>query len=275
MTQAGAARVPQTPLLRYFRETLCKRPRGRDWGEFRISEAQRLLARPERLARLFEDSVTIVQREYRNYQPFYPKEHRFGFRGKTGVRHGDELRYTVDVAARLARRDLWTVNGDSNLDFHYIDRELPLARARPRPVQDPGSLLEVDLFLANARDGMPILAEVKIGTDECPFYALIQLLTQAAFAVTPSQRERLVLFGSRPDFVLREAVGALPAKTDLYVVLVNPPAKEPYRELRSIAIELGRKLIKQPRIAARIRRIAWLRAEGTSAGELAVERILA
>jgi hypothetical protein len=41
--------------------------------------------------------------------------------------------------------------------------------------------------------------------DQCAF-ALIQLLTQAAYAVTPSQRERLVLFGSWPDFFLSEAM---------------------------------------------------------------------
>ena len=69
---------------------------------------------------------------------------------------------TADVAARLARRDVWQVDGNSKLDFRYIDREVPLARARPKPKQDPGALLEVDLLLANHHDRTPILAEVRL-----------------------------------------------------------------------------------------------------------------
>ena len=273
MCQPGAGRVPGVPLLRYFRETLCKSPRGKDWGAFRISEAERWLADPGALAAWFDESVEIVASEYRNYQPFHPTGHTFGYRGKTGIRHGDELRYTVDVAARLAKRELWHVDGNSRLDFRYIDREVPLARAKPKPEQDPGSLLEVDLFLANARDRTPILAEVKIGTDECPFYALTQLLTQAAYAVTPSQRERLVLFGSRPDFVLLEAVDGTPARTDLYVLLVNPPENPPYGDLLTVAIALSRNLMRDPRIANRIRRIAWLKGAEPPEGGLALEYI--
>jgi hypothetical protein len=263
MTEPGAGIVPTTPLLRYFRETLCTSPRGREWGLRRIAESEAQLADPGRLARDFHESVEIIEREYRNYQPFHPTGHAFGERGSSGIRHGDELARTVDVAARLARRDVWQVDGNPKLDFRYIDREVPLARAKPKPKQDQGALLEVDLFLANDQDRTPILAEVKIGTDECPFFALIQLLTQAAYAVTPSQRARLVLFGSRPEFVLKEAVDGKPAKTDLYVMLVNPPDKRPYGELRERAMELSKKLIKQPEIASRIRRIAWI--EGVEA----------
>lgn len=273
MTEPGAGRVPTTPLLRYFRETLCTSPRGADWGLRRIAEAEAQLADPRPLARAFQASVEVVEREYRNYQPFHPTGHTFGVRGTTGIRHGDELVRTVDVAERLARGVVWHVDGNSELDFRYIDREVPLARARPKPKQDPGALLEVDLFLANDHDRTPILAEVKIGTDECPFYALIQLLTQAAYAVTPSQRERLVLFGSRPEFVLKEAVDGHPAKTDLYVLLVNPPQRMPYTELRERAVALSKKLIALPEIKSRIRRIAWIEGVDASPAGLALKTI--
>ena len=273
MTEPGAGSVPTTPLLRYFRETLCTSPRGRDWGLRRIAEAEAQLADPRPLARDFHESVEIVEREYRNYQPFHPTGHTFGVRGTSGIRHGDELVRTVDVAERLARRDVWHVDGNSKLDFRYVDREVPLARARPKPKQDPGALLEVDLFLANDYDRTPILAEVKIGTDECPFYALIQLLAQAAYAVTPSQRERLVLFGSRPEFVLKEAVDGQPGKTDLYVLLVNPPQRPPYGELRERAVALGKKLIALPEIKSRIRRIAWIEGVDASPDGLVLKTI--
>ena len=273
MTEPGAGSVPTTPLLRYFRETLCTSPRGREWGIRRIAEADAQLADPRRVAQDFHESVEIVAREYRNYQPFHPIGHTFGVQGTSGIRHGANLVRTADVAARLARRDVWHVDGNSKLDFRYIDREVPLARAKPKPNQDPGALLEVDLFLANDHDRTPILAEVKIGTDECPFYALIQLLTQAAYAVTPSQRERLVLFGSRPEFVLKEAVDGQPGKTDLYVLLVNPPQRPPYSELRERAIALGKKLIALPGIKSRIRRIAWIEGVDASPDGLALKTI--
>lgn len=240
---------------------------------FRLSEAKKWIDKPGELARYFEDSVAIVEREYRNYQPFYPLRHTFGVRGKTTIPHGEELRATVDVAARLSKREIWQVEGNSQLDFRYLDREIPLARAKPKPKQDPGSLLEVDLFLANAYDRTPILGEIKIGKDECPFYALIQLLTQAAYAVTPSQRERLVLFGSRPDFVLLEAVPGKPAGLDLYVLLIKPPVGYPYDDLRAEAIKLSDKLIADSSVASRIGRIAWIKGTNPPDGGLHLEAI--
>ena len=50
MTEPGARSVPTTPLLRYFRETLCTSSRGRDWGLRRIAEAEAQLADPRPLA---------------------------------------------------------------------------------------------------------------------------------------------------------------------------------------------------------------------------------
>lgn len=272
-----AAQIPRTPLLDYFRSTF-KRPYGKGWGTARLSEANNLIANPSKLARLFDESVKKVEREYVNYQPFYPRSHTFGLRAKTEIAHGDDLQYTVDVAARLwdrGREMIWKVEGNSELDFRYLDREIPVARANsnPKPKQDPGSLLKVDLFLANAYDRTPILGEVKITKDECAFYALVQLLTQAAYAATPSQRDRLVLFGSRPDFVLREAVPRKPATLDLYVLLIKPPIGEPYDELRTAAIELSKSLIADERVASRIGRIAWITGTGWRKRSLAFKAI--
>jgi hypothetical protein len=58
---------------------------------------------------------------------------------------------------------------------------------------------------------------------------LIQLLTQAAYAATRSQRERLVLFGSKPEFVLNETVPGDTPTLDLYILLAAPPQREPWR----------------------------------------------
>jgi hypothetical protein len=170
------------------------------------------------------------------------------------------------VAARLSNGEIWPVANNSKLNFRYLDREIPLARAKPKPMQDPGALLEVDLFLA-AVDRTPILGEVKIRDDQCAFYALIQLLTQAAYAVTPSQRARLVLFGSRTDLVLLEALPGELAWLDLYVLLIDPPSGNPYDELRTKAIELSHKLIADSSLASRIGCIAWVTGVGVDRPE--------
>ena len=196
MTEPGAGSVPTTPLLRYFRETLCTSPRGRDWGLRRIAEAEAQLADPgrsreisTRASRSLSASIGTISRSIPRSYVRRSRNLRDSARRRPGS-NGRRRRSTRE-ARRLARgRKL-------QLDFRYIDREVPLARAKPKPKQDPGALLEVDLFLANDHDRTPILAEVKIDADECPFYALMQLLAQAAFESLP-QRERLVLFGPRP-----------------------------------------------------------------------------
>jgi hypothetical protein len=103
------------------------------------------------------------------------------------------------------------------------------------------------------------------GEDECALYALVQLLTQAAYAVTPSQRERLVLFGSRADFVLREAVPERPApRIDLYVLLVKPPNNRTHKRLLERAIRLSKALMREDAFKSRIRRIAWINCSEAS-----------
>jgi hypothetical protein len=122
---------------------------------------------------------------------------------------------------------------------------------------------------------MPILCEVKLRKDQCAFYALIQLLTQATYACSPSQRERLVLFGSRPGFVLQETAHGSRGKIDLYVMLVEPPDGSPHAAICSAAIELGARLLKDERVAARIRRLAWLKGQSDGNAGLTFEALTA
>jgi len=246
----GPGEIPDTPLLRYFRSPLFNGPRGKTWGADRIAELTRLLDNSGELASKFADSVADVERCYRNYQPFYPREHTF---------HEDQSRdATVDVARRLATRDVWEVGNNSRLNFRYLDREIEIARSNPGPVKPPGGTLLIDLFLANASDRTPILCEVKRFNDQCAFYGLIQLLTQATYAATASQRERLVLLGSQPAFVLREAIPGKPGRLDLYILLVEPKKGKPYDDISPKAILLSQVLVRDPRVRSKIRRIEWI-----------------
>src|SRR5207249_1827534 len=105
---------------------------------------ERWLAAPDELAAMFDDSVESVEAEYRNYQPFRPREAPFRVWADTKIPHGESLRGTVDVAAHLApigsipgalaSKKEWQVEGGPGLTFRYIDREIVATRARPKPV---------------------------------------------------------------------------------------------------------------------------------------------
>ena len=263
----GPDEIPDTPLLKYFRSPLFKGPKGKKWGANRIAEATKWCNNPDQLAAWFAESTAAFERCYYNCQPFHPRGHSFS------DTHGQSLAKTADVAKRLSKRDVWEVPNDSRLDFRYLDREIEIARSKPAPKTPPDAQLIVDLFLANASDRTPILCEIKIGTDECAFYALIQLLTQAAYAATPGQRARLVLFGSQPDFVLREAVPGSPAPIDLYILLVAPTKGGPYDEITTLAIRLSKKLVADTRVRSKIRRIAWLEGQDDGNGGLSLSAL--
>ena len=72
-----------------------------------------------------------------------------------------------------------------------------------------------------------------------------------------------MLFGSRPEFVLREAVPNKRAWLDLYVLLVEAPQKPPRSEILPLAIDVGRKTVADPQVQQNIRRLAWIHAAGT------------
>jgi len=88
----------------------------------------------------------------------------------------------------------------------------------------------------------------------------------------PPRRERLVLFGSKPDFVLREALPGQPARLDLYILLVNPKAGHPHADIRVTAMRLSRKLERDARVSSKIRRIAWLEGHDDGKGGLTLSR---
>jgi hypothetical protein len=257
----GPHEVPPTPMLECLRSPLFKGPKGDEmWVERRLARAEEWLANDE-LETRFAKSVRLMA-TYRNHQPFYDtRKPTIETRGKT-------LKKTIDVAARLYRpksgRTIWKVEGNRQLDFRFLDREIQIVRTKPGPDVPAAGSLVIDLVLANAHDRMPILCEMKLHEDQSPIYALVQLLTQASYAATVAQRERLVLFGSRPDFVLREAPAGEYATIDLYVMLVETPSEPPFDSLRSRAIKLSKKLLDDDRVGERIGRISWI--EGRNQG---------
>jgi hypothetical protein len=269
-----SAKIPATPMLSYFRKEFCgAQGAATKLAAKRLPEAERLLKDRRWLPDRFLESVALVEKKYANYQPFYPKGHAFGLKGTSGVKHGTRLDGTVDVAARLSEQESWTVKDAGSLSFRYLDRELVPTRAKPDAKNPLGVELRVDLLLANEVDRTPILCELKVRKDRDSLYALVQLLTQAAYMVTRSQRERLVLFGSRPEFVLKEAPTGKSAPVDLYVMLVESPKDEPWPEITDAAIAVGRAFVRDARVRPYIRRLRWLAGTDDGVGGLTFSAI--
>lgn len=149
-----------------------------------------MLAAPEELASLFLLSVAQFSR-YSNIDEAF---HDGSVAPAFGTQHGQEIKYTVDVAKRLADASSRTVSGPAGFQFDYVDREFDVMRTSPSQPLDDGSpskrALVLDLLLRRT-DGTPLLAELKIGKDTHPIYALVQVLAAAAHLVTPLQRIRL------------------------------------------------------------------------------------
>jgi len=257
--------IPTTQMLKYLQGPPFTGRQGPPavWGPKYLERATKLLENPEWLLAAFDASVTEFAQAYRNYQPFRPVEKHFGAWADTKIPHGQSLRGTTDVAYRLAEKPRWDVEGGPKLSFRYLDREIVIAHAKPRPnpSNPKQASLRVDLILGNETTRAPILCEVKVKNDRNAFYALIQLLTHASYGVTPSQRERLVLYGSQRDFILKQAIPGRPATIDLYVMFVDQPSDEWHQKILMKSIALSRKLMSDERVRSRIGKIAWIEGE--------------
>lgn len=149
------------------------------------------------------------------------------------------------------------------LSFSFVDREVALARTTGNAVfeNDERSIRvrRPDWLLANAHDRLPILAEVKVGNDKDPFYALIQLLMYAAELATPTQMTRLQRH--YPDRFAAPASDktAHGPVLDAYIVLSNYNSRSGIRqEILDTTNQLCQRLVGEKAISTYIRRIACL-----------------
>ena len=160
------------------------------------------------------------------------------------------------------------LNGRPDLNFRYVDREIIAARS-PGGWQyengNPATMgVRLDWLLKNVNDNHPIVAEIKIGNDKNPFFALIQLLTCAAEIVTGPQLQRLRT--NYPNTFNIEANDenadvARIGSVDLYIVLVGYNRRSRVRdELLELTIPVAEALAQHPDVTPYIRRIACLEA---------------
>ena len=164
----------------------------------------------------------------------------------------EEISRTIDFASHLSDGKPRVVEGVDELAFRYIDRELFLRRTTGR-ARVPARTL--DLLLASV-DGRPILAELKIGADRLPYFALIQLLMYASEAVVPSQRQRLR--DSYTDAEFRWPTDG--PFVDLYLIAFKPANSSYGKHSLGATDRIAAQLLEAPDVSQYVRRIAYLEA---------------
>lgn len=263
-TQTGAVElrerqvaVPTIPLRSLYDVFVALSPR----------EAQEHLARalalcPHKLAKLFDESVRMFA-GFNN-----PGE---GFTGDTDGRRQvqapqDPRNATSDVEVSVLFKERHENRGivedARHLDFEVVEREVVPERATGTGKRGR----RIDWLAMNAHDRTPILAELKVGEDKNPFYALVQLLLYAATLSTGSQQARLRRHF--PTLRIPDAPSeddrVAHAKFDLYIVLVEFPAQ--LKTFLELARTTAQALVREPLIASKVRRIACLRTSLTPSG---------
>lgn len=180
-------------------------------------------SKPNRVASRFGKSVELALGYPRIDNPIYGKldsvtgeivSDRTDLEALVG---SEGISSTDHFAAHLAGSE-WSIEGPGSLTFTYVDRELsPLridAEGGPRP-----SPRFLDLLL-RSDDGLPIVAELKVGRDSLPYSALIQALMYASDLCGPAQFERMnqLLDDGAEPFVWNEGGPSM----DIFVVFFEP-----------------------------------------------------
>lgn len=252
-------RIPITPIFSDYSRLQFKGAgkEGKSTYQLRLAEAKRLLGDPSELVSRFEESVAQTEDYFDRFdfseQDFYPR--RREFKKPPGIESTDALGHWLD----RGRETQWRVLGDDSLSFYYLDRELVPTRAPGVRLADGRSTAtgpRLDLLLANASSGRPIIGEVKLTSqrgspDKDSFFALIQALAAAAYLLPSSQLTRL-----RRD--MHDSAGKLDRdekQLDLYLLTGDAPPHSPiWFELRDCAERLAAAIA--PRLSDRIQTIA-------------------
>jgi hypothetical protein len=234
----------------------------------RLAAAQLLEGSDTRIGDLADCLASSISAFDKGYgataEPFHPPRPK--------VKAGSRL--DLDRADNLALRlsGVWLVENDEQLDFVYLDREVPIAHRRKHPRIDDD--LTVDLLLANARDGTPIVGEVKradpadpLNADADPYYALMQSLAAVSMLATTSQLKRLQLHTPLSEYGVNTD-----GRVDIYLMALNTAKGTAMEELSSVVGEIARKLLAHPATVSPLRRIALLDLAETPERTLRITR---
>ena len=229
-----------------------------------MAEEARRDHNPATLAELFQRSVERFS-DYSNVEePFYPDHPpRKDIPDPQTI---DRIAGTTSLTSFLKYSGTAQVVDNHDLDFVFVDRELVPARTTGNVLFENGDpsirVRRLDWLLANAHDQRPVIAEVKVGDDKNPFYALIQLLMYAAELVTPAQLTRLRRHYPDRFKLPASADGVTVAQgpvMDLYIIISNfNPRSELRQEILETTSELAQLLVVEEGVSRYIRKIACL-----------------
>lgn len=276
--------IPITPIWRRY-----QRLRKASQKE-RLTEARRLISRPEELADEFAASVSHFS-SYANVEDhFYPPTRRQYECSGEFKRTNDVVRLLddqnqlkpSDAPDRLMDHDAGTnisAVPTCQLGFDYVDRELLPQRTTSPAQWEDGSRnvggVRLDLLLADSMDGTPIVGELKLPRDTDPFFALVQALTCAAHLATSNQYDRMREHLPRGEFPKLMAAPSL----DVWVLFFNAdgrilgqrPKGRYMADLQIAAETLAPLLLAQDGIRGSVRRLAGLGLARDPSGEITSE----
>jgi hypothetical protein len=178
--------------------------------------------------------------EYKNIDdPFLPNnlDHR-----RKVPNNVKPISSTQGVIAVFHERNREIVVDDSGYNFKYIQREVPTYRTTntKSEVGRKSGSGGIDFIGYNCKNFLPILGEIKVKSDQNPFYALIQLLTYLSELSTTNQIKRINKY---------KLLGDIPDLTDetsfyLYILLVFEQLGDKKNELLNKTRDLAEKLEK-------------------------------
>jgi hypothetical protein len=151
------------------------------------------------------------------------------------------------------------VGGRPELDFHFLAGEItPSSSAtgekRRWLTADRRRHISLDALMVNADDRTPIVAEIKVGSDQNAELAVVQALAAAAQLSTASQLRRL-------HREYRDHLGqSPPSRLDLYVITSGSPPRGTRPQLARRAQQRATELEHSGRLPKCIRRIIFLEA---------------
>jgi hypothetical protein len=227
-------------------------------------------ARLARVNELADDPAFVADAFSRTRQALAPYANTEAFYDRRRPAHpvATELDATKDVALRLgpSGRSHTVDRADDvglragELDFVYLDRELVILRTtKPHRQSDfvpPKRKIRMDLMLC-ARDGAPIVGEIKIKRDRDLSYALVQALTCVSLLASENQLKRVRRhYRDQASRLLT----AERAQFDIWLLSMPRTGGDTFlTDLDRLAPGLAAGLLVQPSIAAVVRRIAAIR----------------
>ncbi len=146
----------------------------------------------DQLVELYYDSKKYFA-QYNNDEPFFRDD---GKRSEIIANEAPVFKNTTDVIAFFNQHEQVKVANDDSLSFSYIEREID-PRRMTRAHFDNGSSGKssgtggIDFIAWNNRMELPIIGEIKCGSDETPFFAFIQLLMYCSEMATAAQFKRI------------------------------------------------------------------------------------